>query len=176
VSTLDRVRDIVEPLATDAGLTIYDIEFNKGLLRVTVEGPPDTDLDHLARLSRSISHVLDEEDPVAGRYTLEVSSPGLERPLRNPDHFAGAVGEMVTIKTYPGVDGDRRVRGVLAEADDEGVVVRPASPEDSGDVGADEPAATRRLAYDDIARASTVFDWGPAYRPGPTPTSRKAAS
>jgi ribosome maturation factor RimP len=176
MSTLDRVRDIVEPLAADAGLTIYDIEFNKGLLRVTVEGPPDTDLDHLARLSRSISYILDEEDPVAGRYTLEVSSPGLERPLRIPDHFAGAVGERVTVKTHPGVEGDRRVRGVLAEADDEGVVVRLESTEDPADPAADASAATRRLAYDDIARATTVFDWGPADRPGSTSTSRKAAS
>jgi ribosome maturation factor RimP len=174
MSTLDRVRDIVEPLATDSGLTIYDIEFNKGLLRVTVEGPPDTDLDHLARLSRSISFILDEEDPVAGRYTLEVSSPGLERPLRNPGHFAGAVGETVTIKTYPGVDGDRRVRGVLAEADDDGVLVRLAATGDSADSDDETPAANRRLAYDDIARATTVFDWGPVDRPGPT--SRKAAS
>ena len=176
MSTLDQVQAIVEPLAAEAGLSLYDIEFNKGLLRVTVEGPPDTDLDHLARLSRTISHVFDEDDPVAGRYTLEVSSPGLERTLRSPEHFAGAVGEMITVKTNPGNDGDRRVRGVLASADDDGVAVRlePAGkgPPDSRSAE-DQPGEVRRLAYGDIARATTVFQWGPAERPGSS-SRRKA--
>jgi len=174
MSTLDRVQTIVEPLVAEAGLTIYDIEFNKGLLRVTVEGPPGTDLDDLARLSRTISHVFDDEDPVAGKYTLEVSSPGLERTLRRPEHFAGAVGETITVKTHPGVEGDRRARGVLIEADDDGVVVQLEAPD--GDPAGDEPPAVRRLAYDDITRATTVFDWGPAERPGSSPSPRKAAS
>jgi ribosome maturation factor RimP len=168
----------------EAGLSLYDIEFNKGLLRVTVEGPPDTDLDHLARLSRTISNVFDEDDPVAGRYTLEVSSPGLERSLRRPEHFSGAIGETITVKTHPGTAGDRRVRGVLTEADDEGVVVRlessgsESSESESSGSGSDgtEPSGSRRLPYDDIARATTVFDWGPAERPGSSPSRRKAAS
>ena len=177
MSTLDRVRDIVEPLAGDAGLSVYDIEFNKDVLRVTVEGSPETDLDDLARLSRTISHAFDERDPVAGRYTLEVSSPGLERTLRRPEHFAGAVGETVAVKTHPGVDGDRRVRGVLVEADDDGVVLQlDSSGDDALETGDADREATRRLAYDDIARAATVFDWGPAERPGSSRSRRKAAS
>jgi ribosome maturation factor RimP len=179
MSTLDRVRAIVEPLAAEAGLSLYDIEFNKGLLRVTVEGPPDTDLDHLARLSRTISHAFDEDDPVAGRYTLEVSSPGLERTLRRPEHFAGALGELIAVKTQPGVEGDRRFRGVLIEADADGVAVRlePAPSESSDrESNEDEDSAVRRLAHDDIARATTVFLWGPAERPGSSPSRRKAAS
>jgi ribosome maturation factor RimP len=169
MSTLDRVDAVVAPLVADAGLSLYDIEFNKGLLRVTVEGPAGTDLDDLARLSRTVSNALDEDDPVAGRYTLEVSSPGLERTLRRPEHFTGAVGEAVAIKTHPGVDGDRRVLGELTEADDAGVVVRlPA--------GGDGEATVRRIAYDDIARATTVFDWSPAERPGSSRSRRKATS
>jgi ribosome maturation factor RimP len=170
MSTIDRVRTAVEPLVAESGLSLYDVELNKDLLRISVQGPPGTDLDVLARLSRSISHLLDEEDPVAGRYTLEVSSPGLERALRRPEHYRDAVGEIVSVKTHPGVEGDRRIRGVLTEADDDGVVVEPEPADGDG------AAEARRLAYADISRASTVFDWGPAEQPGPSRSHRKAAS
>ena len=82
-----------------------------------------------------------------GRYTLEVSSPGVERPLRTPEHFRRFVGTSVAVKTRPDVEGDRRLEGTLEAADDEGVVV-----------------AGRRLAYDDIEKARTVFVWEPAER------------
>lgn len=175
MSTLDRVRDLVSPLVADAGLSIYDLEFNKGNLRLTVQGPPGTDLDDLARLSRSISHLLDEEDPVSGRYTLEVSSPGLERPLRRPEHFTGAIGTKVSVKTFPGVDGDRRVRGTLVAADEDGVTVQVDDDVDAPD-GASSDLTVRHLAYADIAKATTVFDWGPADRPESPRSRKKAAS
>ena len=172
MSTLDRVTELIQPLVDAANFTIYDIEFNKGLLRITVEGPDGTDLGEMTRLSRSISHLMDETDPVAGRYTLEVSSPGLERTLRRADHYVGAVGETVAVKTHPGVEGDRRVKGRLTEADDDGIAVEidPSADE------SDPTVATRRLAYDDIARATTVFDWGPAERPASSSSRKKAAS
>lgn len=173
MSTLDRVTELIQPLVDAADFTIYDVEFNKGLLRITVEGPDGTDLGDMTRLSRSISHLMDEEDPVAGRYTLEVSSPGLERTLRRPDHYLGAVGETVSVKTNPGVEGDRRIKGRLAEADDEGIAVEV---EPSADEPDESDRVTRRLAYDDIARATTVFDWGPAERPASSRSRKKAAS
>lgn len=173
MSTLDRVRRVVEPLVADAGLSLYDVELNKDLLQVSVQGPEGTDLDDLAGLSRTISQALDEDDPVAGRYTLEVSSPGLERTLRRPEHFVGARGETISVKTHPGVAGDRRVRGVLTEVDDDGVTVH--LDEEDGSAGAGAGANVRRLDYADIARASTVFVWGPADRPNPPRSRRKAA-
>jgi ribosome maturation factor RimP len=90
---------------------------------------------------------------VAGRYTLEVSSPGLERPLRRPDHFRGAVGDRVTVKTVPGTEGERRVTGVLQAADEDGITVHPDQGED------------RRLAYAEVAQARTLFDWGTTTKP-----------
>lgn len=156
MATTDRVRAIVLPLAEERGLDLYDVEQHQASLRVLVNREGGIDIDTLTELSRSISRQLDEADPVAGKYTLEVSSPGLERPLRRPEHFAGAVGDKVTVKTVPGTEGDRRVTGTLLTADDDGITVRP---EDGP-----EPAE-RRLAYDEIAGARTLFDWGTTTKP-----------
>ena len=141
----DRVAELVEPLLDGAGHELYDVVLAGATLRVLVAG--SADLDELARLTREISTLLDEADPSPDRYTLEVSSPGLERALRTPRHFAGAVGEKIKVKTTPSTDGDRRADGVLLAADDDGVVV---------DTGTGE----RRLSYGDIDKARTVFEWG----------------
>ena len=91
-----------------------------GTLRVTVDRQGGVDLEAIASATRMISRELDHADPLPGRYTLEVSSPGLERPLRTPEHFQRAVGDTLAVRTQPDVDGDRRVQGVLAAADDDG--------------------------------------------------------
>jgi ribosome maturation factor RimP len=152
VSTVERVREIVEPLLARHSLEVYDVELAGSQVRITIDRPaPSTeglDLDTIAQATRLISLALDEHDPIEGRYTLEVSSPGLERTLRTPVHFSRAVGSIVNVKTRPGVEGERRIRGVLAEADDEGVTVDD-----------------RRLRYDEIEKARTVFEWGPPAKP-----------
>ena len=145
VSTIERVREVVEPLLEEHGVGLYDLELAGTQLRITVE---TSDLEAIERLTRAISRGLDEADPITSRYTLEVSSPGLERTLRIPAHFAGAIGTAVKVKTKPDVEGDRRVEGVLTRADDEGITV--------GD---------RTLRYEEIERARTVFEWGSAARP-----------
>jgi ribosome maturation factor RimP len=118
----------------------------------------------LADATRAVSRALDEADPITGRYTLEVTSPGLERTLRRPEHFERAVGETVKIRTVGGVSDERRVEGQLVSADDSGVVVRAGAADDG-------VAVEQRLAYHDIERARTVFEWGPA-----TPRSGKRKS
>jgi ribosome maturation factor RimP len=158
----ERVRRFAEPLVSQRGLSLYDVQHHGGTLQVLVEGPDGVDLDQLAELTRVLSLELDESDPIPGRYTLEVSSPGLERKLRTPRHFADAVGETVSIKTVAGVEGDRRLRGIVQRAGGEGIDVVVVS---SG-----EP---RRLTYDQIERAHTVFEW-PAANDS-APGSKKAA-
>jgi ribosome maturation factor RimP len=146
----ERVRAIVAPLVAERGLDLYDLEHRSGQVTVLVDRSGGVDLEVLSELTRAVSRALDEHDPIPGKYTLEVSSPGLERPLRRPEHYRSAQGEVITVKTQPSVEGDRRVRGTLTEVDDSGITVDPD----------DGPA--RRLAYDDIERARTVFEWGPA--------------
>jgi len=96
----------------------------------------------VAGATRLVSDLLDQHDLVGPRTTLEVSSPGIERPLRTPGHFRRFVGAEVAVKLRAGAEGDRRLAGVLDAADDDGVVV-----------------AGRRLAYADIDKARTVFVW-----------------
>jgi ribosome maturation factor RimP len=162
MTTVDRVRALVEPLVADADLDLYDLDLAGGVLSVLVDAPGGADIDVISRLARSISRTLDEHDPIEGRYALEVGSPGLERPLRTPAHYAGAVGSTVRVKTRPGVEGDRRVDGTIAAADDVTVTIRDAD-------GAD-----RTLSYDDIERARTTFEWGNPAKP--TTKKKKAGT
>jgi ribosome maturation factor RimP len=158
MTVTDRVREVVAPLLDERALDLYDIELAGPVLRVVVDRAGGLDLDVIADATRALSRALDEADPIAGRYTLEVTSPGLERPLRTPRHFAGAVGETVKVKVTAaaaGETGERRLAGVLAAADDGGITVR-----------SDDPPAERHVPYDDIERARTVFEWGPAEKPG----------
>ncbi|MEO7555551.1 MAG: ribosome maturation factor RimP [Acidimicrobiales bacterium] len=156
VSVVERVRTIVEPLLVSRSVGLYDVELSGSTLRILVE---TGDLEVIASVTRAISHALDDADPIPDRYTLEVSSPGLERPLRTPTQFGGAIGTVVTLKTVPGTDGDRRLRGTIVAADGDTVTVRV-------------DGAERTLRYPDIERARTVFEWGA--RPKPNAPAAKA--
>ena len=120
----DRVRELVAPLAEAASVDLYDVEHHGGTVRVLVDTDGGIDLAVIARLSRSVGRALDEHDLIPGRYTLEVSSPGLERPLRTVDHFRRAAGSEVRLKTRPGFEGPRRLTGVLEAVADDGVDLR----------------------------------------------------
>lgn len=163
MAVADRVRDLVAPLAEAEGVDLYDVEHHGGVVRVLVDRDGGVDLEVLGRLTRSVSSVLDEHDPVPGRYTLEVSSPGLERPLRTPEHFRRAVGRAVKVKTTPQHPGERRVDGALVAADEEGIEVRMADGE------------VVRIALGDVSSARTVFEWGPTPPPGGSKRSRRRA-
>jgi len=161
MAVADRVRALVEPICVDLGLELDDVEYSGGVLRVTIDREGGVDIDAIALVTRETSRLLDHHDLVSGRYTLEVSSPGLERSLRIPGHFAKVIGREVRVKTKPHVDGERRVDGVLVVSDDEGIEVAEG----------DAAGPRRRVRYDDIERARTVFEWGPAPKPGKSPKS-----
>ena len=146
---------LLVPVLADSALELIDVEVRSGVVLVTVDREGGVDLDALTQANRAVSTLLDEHDPLPGHYTLEVSSPGVERTLRTPAHFARAIGEKVSVKTRPQVEGDRRLTGTLVASDDEGLVLRVE----------DDPTGDRRLGYTDIDRARTVFEWGPAPRP-----------
>ena len=154
MSIIERVNQLVEPICADLGVELVDVDHAGGILRVTIERDGGVDIDTISLITRELSRSLDHDDPIPGRYTLEVSSPGLERPLRRPSHFKRAVGQQIKVKTKPHVEGERRLVGVLATADDDGI-----------ELGSDD-GTTRALAYDDIERANTIFEWGPTPKPG----------
>lgn len=150
MSVSDRVRDLIEPTLAGQGLEVVDVEQRSNILRVSIDRPEGIDLDAISLATRLVSDELDRHDDIVpGRYVLEVSSPGIERTLRTPEHFRRFVGTTVAVRTVAGTEGDRRLQGVLTDADDDGVVVDG-----------------RRLDYTEIERARTVFVWGPSPRPG----------
>ena len=151
----ERVRELVEPVLATSDLELVDVEIGRGLVRLSLDRPGGIDLEAISAISPAISAALDAGDPLPERYHLEVSSPGLERPLRTPAQFQRFVGSKVSVRTLPGAEGERRVTGTLSAADEEGVVVTPAD----GGPG-------RRVLYADVERARTVFEWGPAPKPG----------
>lgn len=170
METAERIRLMVAPLIAETDAELYDIEYGGGVLRITVDQAGGVDMGVIGRLTRGISRLLDDTDPIPAQFTLEVSSPGLERSLRTTEHYTRAVGETISVKTRPGLEGDRRFTAVVVSADPDGVILAP--------VGA-APDHTRRLALDDIERARTVFEWGPAPKPGgpkSSPSAKKKAS
>jgi len=151
--------DVDEPFRTllaTLGLQLYDVEMVGGSLNVTVAKDGGVDLDTLTSANRALSQWLDEHDPIAGRYTLDVSSPGLERRLRTPAHFASAVGETVTLREVRDGQPTRRLEGTLLSANDTSLTLRDV---ENGEV-------TVLLA--NIERARTVFVWGASAKPTPS--------
>jgi ribosome maturation factor RimP len=163
MSVVDTVRELIEPLVHASGLEVVDVEHGPGLLRISLDLPTGgIDLETITRASEQISDLLDVHDPVPGRYTLEVSSPGLERPLKTPAQFQRFVGTVVNVKVRSHVDGDRRFQGELTAATDDEVTITISG------------AGPRTLRYDDIEKAKTVFEWGPT--PKKTPAKTKKAT
>lgn len=159
----ERVADAVAPVVDDLGLVLHDVEHTGTSIRVVIDRDGGVDMEAITAATRAVSRLLDDLDPIAGHYTLEVSSPGLERPLRTPAHFRRAVGTEVNIKTVAGSEGERRLVGVVEEASDDDVIVRLAD------------GSTRQLGYDEIERARTTFAWGPAPKPGGRRPAGKSA-
>jgi ribosome maturation factor RimP len=168
---IDRVHVLVDPIASDLDLDVYDVERRGSTIRVTLDTVAGSEsgitLDTLSLATRLISREMDHEDPIAGHYTLEVTSPGLERPLRTPAHFQREVGKVITVRLRDSTADPRRIGGLLAAADDETVTIQVT--EDDG--------AERDLRITEIDKARTVFEWGPKPKPGkqPKPNGAKKA-
>lgn len=165
---LERVRDLVEPITSDLDLDLYDIERRGGTVRITVDTPPGSDggisLDNLSLATRLISRELDHEDVIGSQYTLEVTSPGLERTLRTPAHFQREVGKHITVRLagHAVSEGDlRRIDGQLVAADDSTATVL-------GDDGVEHI-----INVADVDKARTIFEWGPKPKPGKGPGNTK---
>jgi ribosome maturation factor RimP len=141
---------VVRPVVEAAGLELVDVTFRREagrrILRVTVDREEGVDLDTIAGTSERLSRRLDLEEFAPGPYTLEVSSPGVERPLRRPEEFVRRVGDKVKVRTTEPIEGARNHAGVLVAADEDGVTIATERGE-------------RTLRYGDISSARTVFEW-----------------
>lgn len=156
---IQRIWARVEPIAAAEGLEVVEIELHRegrgNTLRVYLDqaGGGGIDLDSLTRMSRQLGDVLDVDDFIAGPYNLEVSSPGVNRRLRLPDHFRRYVGKRVRVRSTEPIDGRRSFVGILQAVDPDGVVV------DDGD-------RTNFVPFAAIAQANHEYDFGS--KPGPS--------
>lgn len=141
---------LLEPVVEAEGFDLYDVsrrrEGGRTVLQVMVERPEGVEIDGLAHLSRRISQHLEEQGSETGTFDLRVSSPGLERPLKRPEHFRRSVGEQVKVKTTAQVEGSRIHTGTLMSAGDEGCILEAGGAE-------------LHLSYSGISSARTVVDW-----------------
>jgi ribosome maturation factor RimP len=155
--TAERLWEMIEPYLAEEDIELDDLEIvgsgAASIVRVTIDADEAVDVDRIARVSRGVSRLLDEADPLPRSYTLEVSSPGLERKLRRPAHYRKSIGRELKLKTRMPIDGDKHHRGVIIGADDDAVTV---------DMGDEE----RTFAFTDITSAQTVFSWDAKARPG----------
>ncbi|HEY2386869.1 MAG TPA: ribosome maturation factor RimP [Candidatus Binatia bacterium] len=154
-SKLARVWKIVEPIALEAGLELVDVEHRRegrgSVLRLLLDKPGGVSLDELARVSREVSDVLDAQvDVVPGTFTFEVSSPGINRPLTRPAHFAAYVGKRIHVRTREPIAGRHSFRGILSSADDHGIVVTS------------DDAQAHAIDFARIARAQYQHDFASA--------------
>ncbi len=135
---------LLKPVVEAMGLELWGVEQRRQghgqLLRVYIDSESGVTVDDCAAVSEQVSGVLDVEDPISGAYTLEVSSPGLDRLLFNPEQYRQSIGELVRLSLKLPRDGRKRFRGRISTADDEAVTLAT----EDGDL---------RVAYTAIERA-----------------------
>ncbi|MET0154204.1 MAG: ribosome maturation factor RimP [Candidatus Binatia bacterium] len=150
----DKVIQLAEPILAEQGLELVDVELRREgrgfMLRVLADREGGVDLESLSRLSRELSVLFDVEEPVAGPYTLEVSSPGIDRPLRKPDHFVRHLGKKVRVRSHVPLNGQRNFSGTLATVTAGGVTLRS------------ESGAETYIEFSNLEKANYEHEYSPA--------------
>jgi len=153
---LETLHQRLAPAVGALGLELYDVELSGAgkarTLRVTIDRAGGVDLEAITAATHAVSAIVDDGPAPAGPFLLEVTSPGVERRLRTPAHYAGAIGTAVSVKVRTHT-GSQRLHGTLIEADAEHCKL-------------DLDGVHEVVAYADITHARTVFEWGPQPRPG----------
>lgn len=146
----NRLLRLLEPLIEALGFELILLEFSgnahSGTLRIFIDSPGGITVSDCERVSREVAAVLDVEDPIASAYTLEVSSPGLDRPLIKPAHYERFIGEQVKVQLLAPLNNRRRLTGTLVAASEEGIELVA-------------PDARFSLRYAEIERARLVPDF-----------------
>ena len=146
----ETVKELAEPIAEELGVWIWDVEFVKEgarrILRITIDSEEGITIDDCEKLHRAIDPVLDEADPIEDQYYLEVSSPGIERELKNDMHIYACEGWDVEVKLYAPMNGSKLFRGVLL----------PLA--ENGNILLDIAGETVEFERSSVAKISTYFE------------------
>lgn len=127
-SKREQLEELLSPVAESLGCELWGVEYQthgrNALLRIYIDSENGISVEDCEKVSRQASAVLDVEDPISGKYTLEVSSPGLDRPLYKLDQYQRFVGAQIEVRLRMPLDGQRKWRGLLAGVEDDEVVLR----------------------------------------------------
>lgn len=141
--------DLLEPVVTAMGYELVELELvgsgGNRTLRLYIDAPNGVTLEDCEAVSHAVEERLDAEDPLPEGYSLEVSSPGLERPLRKSVDFERFAGERIKVKTYGPINGQRSFTGILVGLQDEQLVV-------------EAPEGRTAIPLDQVAKAHLVAD------------------
>lgn len=147
---IDAVQQLAEPLAEAEGVELLEVEVkgqrNRRLVRLVADAEDGLDVDRIARISRAVGDALDEQDLVPGAYTLEVTSPGADRPLRTPRDFDRNRGREVRVVRREELAGPRELRGRVAEVADDRLVLTVEGED-------------RVIPLDEVAHGKVVLPW-----------------
>ena len=150
MKTTEVVEQLLQPTVEALGFELCDVEFVKEygnwVLTLYINREGGVDLDDCERVSRAVDPILDEADPIADPYMLEVSSPGIERELIRDSHYQWAVGETVELRLFAPLNGARALRGTLIGFDKETVALSQNGTENT-------------IERKNISKANTVFDF-----------------
>ncbi len=154
---LNTLEGLIAPLAEQHGLSLWGLEFaagpGRGVLRIFVDTPEGVTIDQCAQLSRDLSVLLDVEDPIPGRYSLEVSSPGLDRTFFRPEQMVPYVGQELSLALREPEAGRRTLRGALLRVEGNTVVL-------------DESGAELAVDFSHVKRAQLRFAHPAPAKPG----------
>ncbi|KTD18140.1 ribosome maturation factor RimP [Legionella jordanis] len=124
----NEIEQLLKPLIEDLGYELWGCEYlaqgRHSLLRIYIDKEDGIGLEDCERVSRQVSAVLDVEDPIPGNYSLEVSSPGIPRPLFNQEQYKRYVGEEVRLKLFKPINGSRTITAVIVSADEDNLVLK----------------------------------------------------
>lgn len=122
----EKVYGLIKETVENCGVSLWDVRFLKEgaswYLRIFIDKPEGISIDDCTEVSHAIDPIIDEADPIDVAYYLEVCSPGIERELNRPEHFAAVVGEKVKIKLYKALDGKKEFIGTLISAEENAVI------------------------------------------------------
>lgn len=152
-NTAALVRSLIGDTVKSLGCEIWDVEFVKEggewFLRVTIDKPEGVDITDCEAVSRAIDPILDEADPIEQSYRMEVSSPGIERELRLPEHFTACIGETIILKLFTALDGQKQIIGALDGYDTAENIITIT----------DREGNQRRLARNIVSRANIYYEF-----------------
>ena len=158
-ATIARIWELAKPLAETQGVEIVDIELRREgsragrVLRLYLDKDGGPNMDDLSQVSRELSALLDVHDIVEGAYTLEVSSPGINRPLKLPEHFQRFIGKTVRVRTRDLVQGRRSFLGPLLDVSAEKIAVN-------------QDGARVEIPFAVIEKSNYEHDWSAEYAAG----------